>query len=125
MSVQKLILLLLFVTNSGCWWIQDASERGECDRALDVVCSCTSVDCDADPPHPTVDLLRRCDGDEIFRSRDFHLSLCIQDASQYCAILDSLASSDTMLCDIECTQASACDLEDACHEFQFEECDAP
>ena len=105
--------------------LQDAQDRAECDRALAVVCGCSSVDCTADAAIPIVATLRRCDPDEIYRSRGYHLAVCIEDSPTYCTILDSLQHSDSAVCDETCHQDTACDLEQSCHDYQFNSCEVP
>ena len=119
----RVAVVALAAGAGGCFLLA-ASERGECDRALEAVCACPGVDCEADPP-AVVETLRRCEGDEIFRDRGYHLAVCIQESGDYCRVLGGLASQDGALCDVACSQPAACDLEDACHDFQSTKCDPP
>src|SRR5262249_28845832 len=106
----------LLGASSGCWWIVESQERDDCDRALEIVCGCPKVDCHAVPPLPIVQTLRTCDPDEIYRNRDYHLSVCILDSHiRYCAVLSALTTQDNGLCTLECTH-EACDQEAACHD---------
>jgi hypothetical protein len=115
--------LLTIAMLDGCWKIEEADDRRNCDRALAIVCSCPSIECATAPP-PIVDLLRRCNGDELRRS-EFDVSICIQDSRSYCSILGGLATGDPSTCAMRCDQQSACDKEAACHEFQYARCGAP
>lgn len=97
----------------------------ECDRALDVLCSCPGIDCDAADAPEAAAVLRRCDTDEIVGDRGYNLAVCISDSSRYCAVLTGLRTDPATVCDIECTQQTVCDLEQACHESQYSSCDLP
>lgn len=100
-------------------------DRELCDRALDVVCNCQSVDCNAETVPEIVSILRQCDGDEI-RNNEYNLHLCIIDAgNNYCAILDDLINQNADLCNRECLTETACNLEESCHLFQHNSCDLP
>jgi len=120
--VHRISLSLALVGATGCF-IQDAQDRAECDRALAIVCGCGSVDCNAASPPPIVATLRRCDPDEIYRG--YAITVCIADAPNYCAILDGVSRGDQAVCGQTCTLETSCDLEQACHDFQYASCDAP
>jgi len=94
----------------------------ECDNALDVVCSCESIDCSDDTADEVVRAFRDCD-DDVFERFSFNWGVCVDEAGpQYCQILDGLRSSSSEVCSASCV-SHACDLRDQCHSFQFEMCD--
>ena len=107
-----------------------ACEREDCDRALEVVCSCDSRPCEANPPPPIVQALRRCDSEDVRPdNQEGNVHLCIQSAGRsFCAVLDGLATQSQMLCEADCRlHEASCtvDLEQACQEFQYGQCDLP
>lgn len=105
--------------------LASCSERKECDKALDIVCSCASKPCAANPPPPIVGILQRCDNDEIIGS--YHLPICISDNARatYCRILDGLTTRSMDTCLVTCSEDTACDLEAPCHDFQRDVCGVP
>ncbi|HEX9297881.1 MAG TPA: hypothetical protein VF881_18700 [Polyangiaceae bacterium] len=120
-----LMSIALAFAPTACWWSENSQERKDCDKALEIVCHCPSIDCAANPPLPIVQTLRACSADEIFRYRGYHLSLCIQNSSAYCTVVSGLVTSSTSVCRVECSNEIACDQEQACHEYQFSRCGVP
>jgi hypothetical protein len=94
----------------------------DCSKALEIVCSCESVDCSDGTSSETVLQLRKCERTDEFPEDD-SLPVCILDSDRYCAIADGLAAQDAELCDVPCSARDACDLTSACNEYQYEQCD--
>ena len=117
------LLSTLALTAPGCWTIQASQERSECDKALEIVCGCGSIDCNAADAPPIVADLRACDMDRLRDDIGFDLPICITSSSGYCSALSVLTRPDPALCEVTCDMQSACDLEAACHDFQHDSCD--
>lgn len=117
------LLATAALTAPGCWSIQASQERTECDKALAIVCGCSSIDCNAADAPPIAAALRACDMDKLRDDIGFDLPICITSSSGYCSVLRGLTSSGPALCEVTCDLQSACDLEAACHEFQHDSCD--
>jgi hypothetical protein len=107
-----------------------ACEREDCDRALAVVCACTSRPCDRPDPPAFVTALRRCDENDVRPGNDddnFHL--CIQEVGpRFCDLIDGLATDDPGVCELSCTRrTSSClmSIKRQCNQFQYERCDLP
>lgn len=56
------------------------------------------------------------------QTEDYDLHLCVADSAEYPTVLSALEREDTKLCTMTCSRDSACDLEQACHEFQYARC---
>jgi hypothetical protein len=117
------LVSIVVLTAPGCWAIQASQERSSCDDALEIVCGCSSIDCDAADAPPIVAALRACDMDKLRDDIGFDLPICITSSSGYCTVLSGLTQRDPALCEIPCEHQSACDLQAACHEFQHDSCD--
>lgn len=115
MQRRKLFFVLAFVLSgsAGC---------AECDAALEKVCACPGVDCDADDVPRIVDVLRSCDQDAILGD-GYNLPVCIEGSDSYCAALTGLAAEDASVCTQDCTDT--CDLQGSCSDFQYASCDLP
>ena len=109
------------IATTGCWWIQAAEERSYCDDAIGKICDTDGIDCSKNPPR-AVEVLRRCEGDEFRNDEYGNLPLCINDSATYTKIIAALAKSDVSLCTLSCNRDTACDVEQACHEFQHASC---
>jgi hypothetical protein len=72
-------------------------DQPTCDRAIERICNDGAIDCRGRPP-PIIDTLRRCDSDEIYGDRDYHLAVCTGDSVVYPKILSALEKGDQMLC---------------------------
>ena len=120
----SILVAVLFASlmAQGCWWIEEEEDQDSCDAARDRVCGCGSIDCGKDKP-AIVTTLETCDPDEFRDAPGFDLTICIRDSSDYCRVQNGLAARDPQLCDVRCTQETACDLEGACHDFQRTACD--
>ena len=116
-AVRSFLATVLLVTACA------ACDRQDCDAALEVVCACPTASCGAlGSSPPAVDMLRSCDDP---RSGGYDLPGCIQQSKRYCGIVAALHSGDLALCSEPCTREDPCDLQQACHEFQYAHCDLP
>ncbi len=111
--------LLLIATLPLALELMACSERADCDRAIERICDDGAVDCKAKPP-PIVDVMKRCDSDEIIGERHGHLAICIAESKAYPKILAALDKGDQALCSMRCD--GACDLTDRCQAFQYASC---
>ena len=107
----------------GWAWPEASQERSERDRALEIVCGCSSIDRDAADALPIVEDLCACDMDKLRDDIGFDLPICITSSSDYCSVLRGVIKHDPALCEVTCAMQSACDLEVACHDFQHGSCD--
>lgn len=117
------LLSTMALTAPRCWTIQASQARSERDRALEIVCGCSSIDRDAADALPIVADLRACDMDKLRDDIGFDLPICITSSSDYCSVLRGVIKHDPALCEVTCAMQSACDLEVACHDFQHDSCD--
>ena|SRR5258708_1279259 len=106
-----------------------AEDRRDCDRALGVICGCSSRPCDQANPPPIVIAMRRCDGDDVRPdTQENNVHLCIKDSGpNFCRVLDGLATKDGSACKADCGIDFTCTLsvEQECRSYQYASCDIP
>jgi hypothetical protein len=94
----------------------------DCRDALEVVCSCESIDCADDTSVDAVLQLRECiRADEPAPNG---LAPCVEESgNRYCAVADGLAVEDGQVCEVSCAVRDACDLAAVCTDYQYHRCD--